>query len=149
MNAGESRLDLTNPQQCGVYFVGREDLDAIEREASQHGLWCARIDLGECRDKSALLEAIASAMHFPATFGHNWDALSDCIRDLEWLPARGHVLLFEHGDLFGNICPDDFDTLLDILDETSQAASAVNDLFYAFIAFPDSAFDTAESEVDD
>jgi hypothetical protein len=32
---------------------------------------------------------------FPAWFGHNWDALADCLTDLSWLPAAGYVLIWD------------------------------------------------------
>ncbi|WP_406396075.1 barstar family protein [Streptomyces sp. NBC_00887] len=34
----------------------------------------------------------------PDYFGWNWDALSDCLRDLNWLPADHYVLIIEAAD---------------------------------------------------
>ena len=47
------------------------------------------------RRKSELLKNIAQALGFPDWFGHNWDALEDCLSDLSWREAPGYVLLFE------------------------------------------------------
>jgi len=47
-----------------------------------------RIDLAGCTDKATLLARFAAALHFPDWFGHNWDALSDCLTDLSWLAAH-------------------------------------------------------------
>lgn len=47
--------------------------------------------------KQELLATIASALRFPSYFGHNWDALDECLTDLSWLPA-GDVLVI-HKDL--------------------------------------------------
>ncbi|RKT22482.1 guanyl-specific ribonuclease Sa [Paraburkholderia sp. RAU2J] len=47
--------------------------------------------------KSTLLEALASALAFPAYFGSNWDALFDCLRDFSWIAERNIVLV--HDDL--------------------------------------------------
>ncbi|HQR48393.1 MAG TPA: barstar family protein, partial [Steroidobacteraceae bacterium] len=60
------------------------------------GLDTTRIDLFDCRSKSELLDRVAAALDFPSTFGHNWDALFDCLADLGWRPATGYVLVFEH-----------------------------------------------------
>ncbi len=47
--------------------------------------------------KSALLEALASLLAFPAYFGSNWDALFDCFRDFSWM--NEHDILLIHPEL--------------------------------------------------
>lgn len=56
----------------------------------------ARLPAG-LTDASALLHALAERLSFPGYFGFNWDALSDCLRDLHWLSNPRVVLL--HADL--------------------------------------------------
>ncbi|HMM26376.1 MAG TPA: barstar family protein, partial [Pseudoxanthomonas mexicana] len=99
-----------------------------------------RIDLSGCDGKAALLLRIATVLDFPDTSGRNWDALSDSLRDLSWLPAPGYVLLFEEAHALRERNETDFDTLLDILDEASQAWAADEVPFWAFIALPDEEF---------
>lgn len=41
----------------------------------------------------ALLSALAAQLQLPSYFGHNWDALSDCLRDLHWVARRNVVLV--------------------------------------------------------
>ncbi len=41
---------------------------------------------GGVGDEAALFTALASALRFPAYFGHNWAALDECLGDLSWLP---------------------------------------------------------------
>ncbi|NUT49285.1 MAG: barstar family protein [Saccharothrix sp.] len=50
------------------------------------------------RTRQAVLGAIAEALSFPDWFGHNLDALYDCLTDLSWLPEGEHVLEWEGGD---------------------------------------------------
>ncbi|HYH46418.1 MAG TPA: barstar family protein [Thermoanaerobaculia bacterium] len=45
---------------------------------------------------SALLDAVAMALGFPAYFGRNWDALDECLRDLGG-PGGGGVVLAVEG----------------------------------------------------
>ena len=42
--------------------------------------------------KPALLAWYATALTFPEYFGHNWDALEECLQDLVWLPP-GSILI--------------------------------------------------------
>lgn len=42
-----------------------------------------RIDCGGCADKKELHARIAAALAFPDWYGHNLDALMDCLTDLE------------------------------------------------------------------
>lgn len=42
-----------------------------------------------------LLKALYYLLWFPGYFGFNWNALSDCLRDLSWIPCRRVVLVHE------------------------------------------------------
>ena len=84
---------LSDASRSGVYRTSRTDeiLDATRGSA----LHVARIDLAGAAAKDALIGRIAKALAFPEWFGGNWDALEDCLSDLSWSKAAGHVLLFE------------------------------------------------------
>lgn len=56
----------------------------------------ANVPAGIRREK-VLIDALAVALRFPSYFGRNWDALDECICDLEWLP-EGDVLV-RHADV--------------------------------------------------
>jgi hypothetical protein len=43
---------------------------------------------GNLSDKRQLLHWYGKALEFPTYYGANWDALSDCLRDLGWVPER-------------------------------------------------------------
>lgn len=40
-----------------------------------------RIDGASIESKADFLTAVAEALDFPDYFGHNWDALDECLRD--------------------------------------------------------------------
>ena len=86
-------LRLSDASRSGVYRTSRSDeiLDATRGGA----LHVARIDLAGAAAKDALIGRIAEALAFPEWFGGNWDALEDCLSDLSWSNAGGHVLLIE------------------------------------------------------
>jgi RNAse (barnase) inhibitor barstar len=136
-------LDLTRPAHDGVYFVGVNDLGRLARAAARDELGVCRIDLAGCHEKDELLRRLAISLQLPATFGHNWDALADCLRDLGWLPGWGHVLLFEHADELRQAAAADFDILLGILDDAATFGHDNDRPWFAFLALPDEAFDTS------
>jgi len=45
--------------------------------------------------KDELLDILASELRFPDYFGHNWDALEECLLDLSWLKAKRIVIQHE------------------------------------------------------
>jgi RNAse (barnase) inhibitor barstar len=48
-------------------------------------------------DRESLFRALSRELQCPSYFGHNWDALSDCLRDLSWIKRRRVAIL--HSDL--------------------------------------------------
>jgi RNAse (barnase) inhibitor barstar len=141
MSAHGFDLDLTKPTQSGVYFVGVDDLDRLARTAARDELGVCRIDLAGCRDKDELLRRLAVSLQLPPTFGHNWDALADCLRDLGWMSAWGYVLLFEHAGELRQAAEANFNILLGILDDAATFGNDNDTPWFAFLALPDSAFD--------
>jgi RNAse (barnase) inhibitor barstar len=77
----------------------------------------------KCRTSSSLFDEFAQALSFPDYFGHNWDALEECLADFEWLPAKGYILLITDAQA---VLPDDeeeYETLLEVLDDAGEAWS--------------------------
>lgn len=96
----------------GVYRA--DTAEGVLRAAKK--LRVARIDLAGARDKAALLQAVARALEFPSWFGANWDALEDCLTDLSWHKATGHVLLIEGA---AQLPPDDLGVFRDVLESAA------------------------------
>ncbi len=140
MNRHAFDPDMTRPAQNGVYFVGVDDPPRLAASAARDELCVCRIDLAGCGDRDELLRRLDHTLHFPASFGHNWDALADCLRDLGWLPAWGYVLLFEHADELRRSAEVDFNILLGILDDAATFGSEHDTPWFAFLALPDDAF---------
>lgn len=72
-------------------------------------------DAREAVTKEAILQGIAETWAFPSHFGHNWDALIDCLSDLSWI--GGQKFAFVIHDAPRN---DDWTTLLDCLQDVAD-----------------------------
>ena len=120
---------LRDASRSGVYRAPQADeiLDAL-RDA---GFDLVRIDLASVSDKDQLLGQLASALAFPDWFGHNWDALEDCLTDLSWRAGDRHVLLIEGFETLRARRPDDFGVLVDILASSAQYWSERGRPFFA------------------
>jgi len=124
---------LADPQQCGVYQLARKPED-IEHAAQKAGLALFRIDAAHVRDKKGFLDQIAKALHFPSYFGRNWDALNDCLSDLDWLPAKtGYVLVFENMEHFGASRRQEFSKATEVLRAVSEYWQGQGRPFWAFV----------------
>ena len=117
---------LQDASRSGVYRVARADevLDATRGSK----LFVARIPFAE---KEKLLKNIAGVLAFPDWFGHNWDALEDCLTDLSWREVPGHVLLFEDAKP-----SDDLGVLLDILRSSAEWWAGRGKPFFAVFVDP-------------
>ena len=90
------------------------------RAAEANGFAIFVVDLGPVTNKESLLAALGRAMAFPDWFGHNFDALFDCLTDLAWRPAEGYLVLLEHCDGVHSQAEEDFVTALQVFDQAAN-----------------------------
>lgn len=134
-------LGLDDATRAGVFFVTADDLATLDMASRDAGLLARRIDLRGCGNKATLMLRLATALDFPAGSGRNWDATSDRLRDLSWLPAPGgYALLFEAAHDMRDADETSFDTLLDVLDEAVADWARRGIPFWAFLALPEADF---------
>jgi RNAse (barnase) inhibitor barstar len=124
---------LARAKAGGTYRLDGE-VAALERGARAAGLDFARIGLGAVSGKKGLLDAIARALGFPDTFGANWDALADCLGDLSWREAPGHVFVIDGIAGLARNDAESVATLLDILNDTAAFWRGQKRPFFAVIA---------------
>jgi RNAse (barnase) inhibitor barstar len=74
------------------------------------------LDGARARDKDSFMKEIARALRFPDYFGHNWDALVDCLDEMHWRDEP-IVLIVDHGDELLADAPAEIDTLVGVLGE--------------------------------
>jgi len=138
-------IGLDDATQAGVYEVDAADLPALAAAGRDAGLLVRRIELDGCRDKQVLLLRIGTVLDLPAGWGHNWDALMDALRDLEWMPAPGYVLLFEAAGQLQASRPHELETLVGLLQEASQWWAGNDVPFWAFLAVEGGSATTVQS----
>jgi hypothetical protein len=131
------RERLRDASRSGVYRVLRSD--AIDDAVRGTRLNLGRVNLEGAAAKDAILERIAKALAFPDWFGGNWDALEDCLIDLSWREAEGHVLVFS-----GSLPGDDLGVLIDVLASSAEFWAARGRPFFAVFVDPGRALGLAE-----
>jgi RNAse (barnase) inhibitor barstar len=111
---------LRDTARAGVYHTPPQGMADLVAAAESAGYAVYRVDLGGAKDKDALLERLALSLEFPDWFGHNWDALQDCLTDLSWQPAEGHIVILERCDGFRADHGEDFATALQVFAAASD-----------------------------
>ena len=109
-------VNLLEENRGGVWFLpNHADVKAVQSAAKSNGFAFFHIEGKNITRKEQLLNHAATALRFPADFGHNWDALEECLTDLEWVDADGYILYYDHIDGLLSAHPDQFETLVEIL----------------------------------
>ncbi len=115
-----ANLQSTKPPWTSLLVVtAGQRAEALVRPPNEFALKV--IQGAKCQTTAGLLTECARALDFPDYFGHNWDGLEECLTDLEWLPAKGYVLLITNA---GCVLPDDeeeYETFLEILRDAGEA----------------------------
>lgn len=111
---------MNSSKKQSILFVTHEESLGLVGEFRSKGDAVFPLDGAKIASKDALLRQLASAMEFPDYFGNNWDSLEECLRDLQWLSARGYVIQFANADRFIEACPSDSRVFLQIIDSASR-----------------------------
>jgi RNAse (barnase) inhibitor barstar len=111
-------------------------LEALCKEANRRVF----IASGHADSKAHILEELARAFTFPSYFGHNWDALLDCVSDPSWAGEmdRGLILIWRNfsqpSDDMSNA--KDRLTLLNVLDDAVDRWYSRGTSFHVLLTDP-------------
>lgn len=67
-----------------------------------------------------LFDEVGAALQFPTYFGENWNALRDCLGDLEWIPADRYLIIVTEVDTMLAEAPDLLEHLVVTLSGVAQ-----------------------------
>ncbi|MCC3769524.1 barstar family protein [Streptomyces sp. UNOC14_S4] len=95
------------PRTCGTVA-----LDILPPTGLAFVAW---LDGAKMTDDDGVFEQFWDRFKFPDYFGWNWPALSDCLRDLRWLPADRYLVVVENPGSLLSDNPGDRETLLSTL----------------------------------
>ncbi len=83
--------------------------------AAPPGFAVRMVDGRRTKSKGELLAELARVFGFPAASGRNWDAVEELLADLEWLPAKGYLLIVTDADELLADDPEGYDTFIEII----------------------------------
>jgi RNAse (barnase) inhibitor barstar len=122
---------LSDPARSGVYRLPETVAWVSQVSATDFAVW--RVNLAKVRSKSSLLAVLAKALELPDWFGHNWDALQDCLTDLSWRPAPGYVVVLENCGGLAASAPETFATTLEVLRHAARWWAGEHIPFWVFV----------------
>ena len=97
-----------------------DELYTLMYEESYNDTYVAYIRGDYCKNKELFLHDIAVALRFPFYFGNNWDALDECLCDLEWLHFRKIMIVIENFTCFLLDNPIDKDICIECMNEAAE-----------------------------
>ncbi|WP_412078177.1 barstar family protein [Streptomyces xanthophaeus] len=93
---------LTQPRSPWVVFTSKDDpwVAAQTEELDAQGGFVCRLDGRQMLQPPHLFLTFAQELSFPSYFGHNWDALVDCLHDWHGPGhgAHGVAILIDNAD---------------------------------------------------
>ena len=106
--------------KSGVWFVPAVEARTVQSAAKKADFTYFHIDGKSIERKEQLLNHVATALRLPKHFGDNWDALEECLIELEG-DGSGYAIFYDHIDGLLNAHPDQFETLVEILRDAVES----------------------------
>jgi RNAse (barnase) inhibitor barstar len=83
-----------------IYYLNKEEFNqTLQVIKKNNDLLYGLIDGTKCPNERDMFIRFQQVFKFPYYFGHNWDALDECISDLDWLDTdkfKGIVILISN-----------------------------------------------------
>jgi hypothetical protein len=116
------------PGASGVYLAP-DDTRAVRAAAEAAALAWHELNLGRVGNKREFLAACAKGLRFPRTFGGNWDALAECLKDL----AADTAVSLRNCEAFADAAPDDYATALEVFQDAADFWRERGSAFFALV----------------
>jgi Barstar (barnase inhibitor) len=86
----------------------------MERLKQDKGTKVFAFDGDRIVDSTSLFQEFATVMQFPEYFGHNWDALKDCLTELDGHEVDRYIITIDKLDRFIANDPSQWSEFLDV-----------------------------------
>ena len=116
---------LASTRSPWVHLLVGGDQALATLPAPPPGFVAATLDGRRCRTKRALLDEVARGLDLPPYFGRTWDALEDCLTDLDWRPGSGYRLVITAADRLLARNPAHYATFVALLEDVGRAWATV------------------------
>jgi RNAse (barnase) inhibitor barstar len=100
--------------RAGIYAAPRI-IGPLRAAAKHAGIAWHDLELNGVRDREGFLRRCAEVFRLPDYFGHNWDALHECVLDMAGSGTPGAVVHWRHGAELAKRAPEALKTALEIL----------------------------------
>ncbi|MFE9766000.1 barstar family protein [Streptomyces sp. NPDC005808] len=121
-------------------FWSRRFLTQAVLRMEELGFRVVRLAAGEWTTELDMHRAFATALHFPDYYGHNLDALNDCLGDVACYggyddspEGTGLVLSLTDYDRFAAACPRAAQIVLDIIADRARHAAVLQRRFFSLV----------------
>lgn len=92
--------ELTKVSWECVHFLPLDKLQYLDTTLKSSDIKIIYRDMINTMDKKIFFEEISQDFNFPDYFGFNWDALEECLKDLDWLKAEGYIYIILNANYF-------------------------------------------------
>lgn len=127
---------LTDCRLAGIHHLPPAQWESLIGEARQLHFATLTSDIGTADTLAQVLHTLGRDLAFPSWYGHNLDALYDCLTDPDWLPGPGHLLLIGGVDALSQTTPDSWAHLLEVLGAASDARRDAGLPFWVVLDHP-------------
>jgi hypothetical protein len=118
----------------GVYLIDAAARERVLRHSAfPREFAVAVLDGAAAATRAEFFQELARALRFPDYFGHNRDAVYDCLTDLNWLPASGYVLVLDGFDQLATDEPEQWAIGLKVLRQVCAFWQPLTRQMYALL----------------
>lgn len=125
-----------SPHTC-VTWLDAAQWPLLAAVGQRLGFAVTATDLAGRRTAQEVLQHLGPALALPEWYGANFDALADCLGDPDWQPAPGHIVMLGGTRTFRSAAPEDWRTLIDVLETVAASRADDGKPFWIVLDSPD------------